>query len=61
MSMRENQLFETALSLPQSDRADLAAEIHDRVAAHRRGDIQSHSLEETRAIMKERLSRGDSP
>jgi putative addiction module component (TIGR02574 family) len=81
MSMPENQLLETALSLPQSERADLAfqllqsltppgdeassaefaAEIHDRVAAHHRGELKSFSLEETRAIIRERLSRDESP
>jgi putative addiction module component (TIGR02574 family) len=77
MSVPENQLFESALSLPQADRADLAfqllqtltppgdelstadfaAEIHERVAANRRGEIKSFSLEETRAIMNQRLSQ----
>jgi putative addiction module component (TIGR02574 family) len=80
MSIPENPLFETALSLPQSDRADLAfqllqsltppgdeistdelaTEIHGRLDAYRRGEIRSFSLEETRAIMKERLSQCDS-
>ena len=77
MSAPQNQLFESALSLPQAERADLAfqllqtlvpsadeispeefgAELRDRVAAHRRGDLRSFSLEETRAIVEERLSQ----
>jgi putative addiction module component (TIGR02574 family) len=81
MSIPENQLFETVLSLPQADRADLAfqllqsltppgdeisttdlaAEIHERIAANRRGEIQSFSLDEAREVMKQRLSQGDSP
>jgi hypothetical protein len=75
MSTPPNQLFESALSLPQAERADLAfqllqtlvpdtdeispeefgAHLHERVEAHRRGDLPSFSLEETRAIVKERL------
>ena len=67
----------SALSLPQTQRADLAfqllqtlpppgqevsqeefaAELHGRVAAHRRGQLPSHSLEETRAIVTERLAQ----
>jgi hypothetical protein len=77
MSTSPNQLFESALSLPQAERADLAfqllqtlvppgdeispgefgAELHGRVDAHRRGDLPSFSLEETRAIVEERLSQ----
>jgi hypothetical protein len=77
MNMSQDQLFETALSLPQAVRADLAfellqsldppedeipahefgAELHERVAAFRRGDLPSFSLEETRAIVQAQLSR----
>jgi putative addiction module component (TIGR02574 family) len=80
MSLSENQLFETALSLPQAERADLAfqllqsltppgdevssaefgAEIHDRIAAHRRGEINSFRLDESRAIIRDRLSQDKS-
>jgi putative addiction module component (TIGR02574 family) len=75
MNMSQDQVFESALSLPQADRADLAfqllqsltppgdeitpeqfgAELHQRIAAHRRGDLQSFTLEETRAIIEQRL------
>jgi len=81
MSTSERQLFETALSLPRSERADLAfqllqslippgeeisnaeltAEIHTRVTEHRRGNIKSFSLEETRAIMNEQFAQDESP
>lgn len=81
MSIPQDQLFETALSLPQSERADLAfqllqslhppgveigpdefgAELRERVAGSRRGDQESFSLEETRAIIRQRLSEGRSP
>jgi putative addiction module component (TIGR02574 family) len=79
MSMSQDQLFESVLSLPMSVRADLALELlqslnppgeeieitstefehelHERVAAHRCGQVQSFSLEETRAIIRERLSQ----
>jgi putative addiction module component (TIGR02574 family) len=80
MSTAPNQLFESALSLPQSERADLAfqllqtlvpsgdeiapeefaTELHERVEAHRRGELPSFSIEETRAIVQERLSQGRS-
>lgn len=75
MSMPQSQLFETALSLPQSDRADLAfqllqsltppgqeissdefsRELRERVESHRQGGCESYSLEETRAIIEQRL------
>jgi putative addiction module component (TIGR02574 family) len=75
MSMPQ-EFFDTALSLPQSDRADLAfrllqsleqpgeeitsdefgAELHDRLAAYRRGELKSYSLEETRAEIQKRLA-----
>ena len=81
MSMSQDQLFESALSLPQAERADLAfqllqsitppgeevtsdqfgAELHQRIEAHRRGDLPSFSLEETRAIVRDRLSRERAP
>jgi putative addiction module component (TIGR02574 family) len=77
MSVPQNHLFESALSLPQEERADLAfqllqtlvpaadeisteefaAELHGRVEAHRRGDLLSFSLEESRAIVQERLTQ----
>ena len=72
MSMPQDQLFESALSLPQVERADLAfqrlqsldppgneitseefsAELHERIEAHRRGELLDFSLEETRAIVQ---------
>jgi putative addiction module component (TIGR02574 family) len=77
MAMSSNPVFESALSLPQAERADLAfqllqtltppgteiaadqfaAELYERLAAHRRGDSLSYSLDETRAIIKERLAQ----
>ncbi len=77
MSQDQLHLFETALSLPQAVRADLAfellqsldppeaeipthefnAELHERVAAYRRGELQSFSLEETLAIVQKHLDR----
>jgi len=77
MSTAPNQLFESALSLPQAERADLVfqllqtlvpsadeisaeefgAALRERVEAHRRGDLTSFSVEETRAIVRERLSQ----
>jgi putative addiction module component (TIGR02574 family) len=77
MSLSQNPLFESALSLPQSERADLAfqllqsltppgeeisteefgKELRQRVAAHRRGELQSFSLEETRQVIQNRLSQ----
>jgi putative addiction module component (TIGR02574 family) len=77
MSMSHDQLFESALSLPQPERADLAfqllkslapagdeitddefaGELHERIAAHRRGELQSFSREETRAIVQDSLSQ----
>lgn len=76
--MPQDQLFETALSLPQSERADLAfqllqslhppgeevgpdtfgAELRERVAGYRRGEIGSSTLDEARAIVQQRLSEG---
>jgi putative addiction module component (TIGR02574 family) len=75
MSVPQKQLFDSALSLPQAERADLAfqllqslsppgeeiaseefgAELYERIAAHRRGELPSFSLEETREILKQRL------
>jgi putative addiction module component (TIGR02574 family) len=75
MSIPQDQLFDTALSLPQPERADLAfqllqslappgdevtsdefgAELHERIAAFRRGDLASFSLEETRQVIRQRL------
>jgi putative addiction module component (TIGR02574 family) len=77
MSASPNPLFDSALSLPQAERADLAfqllqslvppgdeiseaelaAELQRRVAAHRRGEMVSYSLEETRNIVQDRLAR----
>jgi putative addiction module component (TIGR02574 family) len=76
MCTPQDQLFESALSLPQPARADLAfhllqsltppgdevsaeefaAELHERIEAHRRGELRSFSLEETRALMQQALS-----
>jgi hypothetical protein len=36
---------------------EFAAELHQRVAAYRRSDLSSFSIEETRAIVQERLSQ----
>ena len=78
MSMSQDQVFETALSLPESQRADLAfqllqsleppgeavtadefaLELHARIESHRNGTMGSSSLEEARAIIRERLSEG---
>ncbi len=72
MSMSQDQVFESALSLPQAERADLAlqllqsltppgeeissqefgAELHQRIEAHRRGELRSFSLDETRAMIQ---------
>jgi len=80
MSISQDQLFETALSMPQSDRADLAfqllqsldppgeevgagefgAELRERVAGYHRGETESCSIEETRAIIQQRLAEGRS-
>ena len=77
MNISQDQLFASALSLPQPIRADLAfellqsldppgeeissnefgVELHQRIAAHRRGESRSFNLEETRAIIQERLSQ----
>jgi putative addiction module component (TIGR02574 family) len=77
MSLSQNSVFESALSLPQPERADLAfqllqslsppgdeisteefgAQLRQRVEAHRRGELQTFSLEETRQIIQERLSQ----
>jgi hypothetical protein len=78
MSMPQEQVFENALSLPQSQRADLAfqlllsleppgelvdtekfgAMLHERVESHRRGEMGSLSLDEARAVIRQRLSEG---
>jgi hypothetical protein len=77
MSISSDQIFESALSLPQAERAALAfqllqtlsppgdeitavdfgAELRDRIEAHRRGELQSYSLVETRKIVTAQLSR----
>jgi hypothetical protein len=77
MSMSQDQVFESALSLPQPARADLAfellqtlappgedispselgEELHERISAHRRGELESFSLEETRAAIQQRLAQ----
>jgi putative addiction module component (TIGR02574 family) len=36
---------------------EFGAELHERVAAHRRGDLPKLSIEETRVIVQERLSQ----
>jgi putative addiction module component (TIGR02574 family) len=75
MSISQDQVFETALSLPIPQRADLAfrllqsfefpgeeidgaefaAELRSRIEAYRRGEVESSSLEEARAIIQQRL------
>jgi putative addiction module component (TIGR02574 family) len=77
MSITQAQVFESALSLPQPDRADLAfqllqsltppgeeissdefgAELHERIEAHRRGELRSFSLDETQAAVQQRLAQ----
>jgi putative addiction module component (TIGR02574 family) len=77
MSVSHCQLFESALSLPQSERADLAfqllqtltppgqevtadefgAELYGRLEAHRRGELESFTLDETRDIIRQRVSQ----
>jgi hypothetical protein len=77
MSPTPNPLFESALALPDAERADLAflllqtltpagdeipnnefaAELHERIAGHRRGELQSFSIEETRAAVYDRLAQ----
>jgi putative addiction module component (TIGR02574 family) len=77
MSTTPNPIFESALALPDTDRADLAfqllqtlapdgdeisdhefaAELHARVAAHRRGELQSFTIDEARAAINERLAQ----
>jgi Putative addiction module component len=77
MSTSSNHLFDAALSLPQSERADLAflllqsltppgrevtadefgTELHQRIDAKRHGELPSFTLEETRAIVQERLAQ----
>ena len=76
--MPQDQLFETALSLPQSERADLAfqllqsleppgetvgpeefgEELHRRIMSCRSGQTEGYSLDESRAIIRQRLSEG---
>jgi len=75
MSIPQGQLFDSALSLPQAERADLAfqllqslappgeevtseefgAELHERIAAFRSGELPSFSLDETRQHIRQRL------
>ena len=75
MSMPQDQLFETALSLPESQRADLAflllqsldppgeaissdefgLELQGRITSFRSGRVKSFSLDDTRAIVRQRL------
>jgi putative addiction module component (TIGR02574 family) len=79
MSTSQNSIFESALSLSQNERADLAfqllqslhvpgeeipseefgAELRDRVAAFRRGEVESSSLEDARASIRQRLSEAE--
>ena len=76
MSTVPDPFFETALSLPSGDRADLAfqllqsldlpgtevstsefgRELHSRIDGYRRGEIDSHSLEEVRELMRQRTA-----
>ena len=78
MSTSQNQFFESALALPQLERAELAfqllqsldlpgkeitaerfgGELRERIEAYRRGELGSSSLEETRAIVLQRLAEG---
>lgn len=78
MSASQNPFFETALSLPLPERADLAfqllqsleppgdevsadefgAELRSRVESYRRGDVESSTLDEARAIIERRLAEG---
>lgn len=80
MSMSQDSFFESVLSLPPSQRADLAfqllqsldlpgeevaadqfgAELRERAEAHRRGEVESVSLEEARATIQQQISRGPS-
>jgi putative addiction module component (TIGR02574 family) len=77
MSTSSSDLFQSALALPQAERADLAfqllqslvppgeeisadefgAQLHERVAAYRRNELPSFSLEEARTIIRDRLSQ----
>ncbi len=77
MSIPQDHLLETALALPQAERARIAfqllqsldppgeevaaeefgADLRERVEAYRRGEIGSSSLEETRAVINQRLSQ----
>lgn len=79
MPIPDNQLIESALSLPQADRADLAlqllrsltppsnkitddefsGQLHDRIARYRTGEVDSLSLEESRATIGQSLSKKD--
>jgi hypothetical protein len=78
MSMPQEQVFESALSLPQSQRADLAfqlllsleppgelvdskrlgQQLRERVESYRQGTIGSVRLDETRAVIRQRLTEG---
>ncbi len=78
MSSAPEPFLESALALPQSQRADLAfqllqsldppgkeisteqfgASLHERVKSARSGDIESHNLDEARAIVEKRLAEG---
>ena len=77
MSVSQEQLFESVLSLPQPVRAHLAfellqsldppaeeiaahelgAELQERIAAYRCGELRSFSLEEVRAVVQAQLSQ----
>jgi putative addiction module component (TIGR02574 family) len=79
MNMPQEQIFESALALPQTARADLVfqllqtlrpdgreitseefgTDLHQRIAAYRRGDLSSYSLEDVRAHIEKRLSKDD--
>jgi putative addiction module component (TIGR02574 family) len=78
MSLPQDPIFESALSLPQPQRADLAfqllqsldppgeevsseefsAELLGRIEKYHRGEVKSFSLDETRALIEERLREG---
>jgi len=76
MSTSPDSLFDSALSLPEAQRADLAfqllqtltptgdeitanefgAQLHERVAGYRRGEIQSFGIDEAGAAVQQQLA-----
>jgi hypothetical protein len=59
--VRADLAFELLQSLvPAGEEIDpqaFGAEVHERIARHRRGELRSFSLEEARAAVTERLSQ----